>query len=314
VRAILKPRELSEIRYENKFKQVQKVVAAVGVKLSAPDIDRALSGSPIISATPETLDTVIEKIKKEINDVQLQTDTDGVIIKADTLGSLEAMVHEFRIANIMIQKAEVGDVTKRDVVEATTINDPMHSVILAFNVNVNADARELLDESPSVRVFKNDVIYRLLDEYHAFVKEQEAELEKLRSDTLVKPGQFKILPGCVFRQSKPAVVGVRILGGVVKNNTDVILPDGTVVGTVKGLELNGKKIPKATVGMEVAMALDGVTIGRQVKEEDILYVHIPERDSKVLEFEIFETLSNDEKETLEKYLAIRRKDKPFWGK
>jgi Translation initiation factor 2 (IF-2; GTPase) len=122
------------------------------------------------------------------------------------------------------------------------------------------------------------------------------------------------LPGCVFRQSKPAVVGVRILGGVVKNNTDVMLPDGTVVGTVKGLELSGKKVPKATVGMEVAMAIDGVTIGRQVKEEDILYVHIPEKDSKVLEFEIFDTLSADEQETLEKYLVIRRKDKPFWGK
>jgi translation initiation factor 5B len=314
VRALLKPRELSEIRYESKFKQVSKVVAASGVKISAPDIDHALSGSPIISAVPETLDIVIEKIKKEINDVQLQTDTDGIMIKADTLGSLEAMVHEFRKANILIQKAEVGDVTKRDVVEASTNNDPMHSVILAFNVNVNADARDLLEETPSVRVFKNDVIYRLLDEYHDFVKEQENELEKLRSDTLIKPGQFKILPGCVFRQSKPAVVGVRILGGVVKNNTDVILVDGTVVGTVKGLELNGKKIPKATVGMEVAMALDGVTIGRQVKEEDILYVHIPERDSKVLEFEIFDSMSNDEKETFEKYLAIRRKDKPFWGK
>ncbi|WNY28785.1 Translation initiation factor IF-2 [Methanimicrococcus stummii] len=320
VRALLKPRELSEIRYESKFQPIQEVAAAAGVKISAPDIDDALAGAPIISATPETLDAVIEKVKSEIDDVQIQTDTDGVMIKADTIGSLEAMVHEFKKANIQIQKAEVGDITKRDIMEASTINDPKHSVILAFNIKVNPDAQEMLDETldlrmfRNVRVFKNDVIYRILDEYQDFVKEQEEELEKLRSDTLIKPGQFKILPGCVFRQSKPAVVGVRILGGVVKNNTDVMLPDGTVVGTVKGLELNGKKVPKATVGMEVAMALDGVTVGRQVKEEDILYVHIPESDSKVLEFEIFDTLTPDEQETLEKYLVIRRKDKPFWGK
>ncbi|MDV0445989.1 Translation initiation factor IF-2 [Methanimicrococcus sp. At1] len=320
VRALLKPRELSEIRYESKFQPIPEAAAAAGVKISAPDIDDALAGAPIISATPETLDAVIEKVKSEIDDVQIQTDTDGVMIKADTIGSLEAMVHEFKKAGIQIQKAEVGDITKRDVMEASTITDPKHSVILAFNVKVNPDAQEMLDETldlrmfRNVRVFKNDVIYRILDDYQDFVKEQEEELEKLRSDTLIKPGQFKILPGCVFRQSKPAVVGVRILGGVVKNNTDVMLPDGTVVGTVKGLELNGKKVPKATAGMEVAMAIDGVTVGRQVKEEDILYVHIPESDSKVLEFEIFDTLTPDEQETLEKYLVIRRKDKPFWGK
>ncbi|MCL2549821.1 MAG: translation initiation factor IF-2 [Methanimicrococcus sp.] len=314
VRALLKPRELTEIRYENKFKPIQKVTAAAGVKISAPDIEDALAGAPIISATPETLDDVMAKVKSEIDDVQIQTDSDGVMIKADTLGSLEAMVHEFKKAGIMIQKAEVGDVTKRDVMEASTINDPTCSVILAFNIKVNPDALELLDCASSVRIFENDVIYRLLDDYQDFVKKQDEELDKLRSDTLIKPGQFKILPGCVFRQSKPAVVGVRILGGVVKNNTDVMLPDGTVVGTVKGLELSGKKIPKATAGMEVAMAIDGVTIGRQVKEEDVLYVHIPESDSRVLEFEIFETLTPDERETLEKYLAIRRKNKPFWGK
>jgi len=314
VRALLKPRELSEIRYESKFKPIQKITAAAGVKISAPDIENALAGAPLISATPETLDDVIAKVKSEIDDVQIQTDNDGVMIKADTIGSLEAMVHEFKKAGIQIQKAEVGDVTKRDVMEASTIYDSMYSVILAFNVKVNPDALELMDTTPAVRVFKNDVIYRILDDYQEFVKEQEEELEKLRSDTLVKPCQFKILPGCVFRQSKPAVVGVRILGGVVKNNTDVMLPDGTVVGTVKGLELNGKKVQKATVGMEVAMAIDGVTVGRQIKEEDILYVHIPESDSRVLEFEIFNTLTPDEQETLEKYLVIRRKGKPFWGK
>ncbi|MDY0267212.1 MAG: translation initiation factor IF-2 [Methanimicrococcus sp.] len=314
IRALLKPRELSEIRYESKFQTIPEVKAASGVKISAPDIGNALAGAALVQATPETLEEVIERVKAEIDNVQIQTDTEGLMIKADTLGSLEAMVHEFKKADIQIQKAEVGDITKRDVMEASTINDPIHSVILGFNVKINPDAQDLLDETPAVKVFKNDVIYRILDDYQDFVKEQDEELEKLRSDTLIKPGQFKLLPGCVFRQSKPAVVGVRILGGVVKNNSDVMLPDGTVVGTVKGLELNGKKIPKATVGMEVAMAIDGVTIGRQVKEEDILYVHIPESDSKVLEFEIFDTLKADEKETLEKYLAIRRKDKPFWGK
>ena len=54
--------------------------------------------------------------------------------------------------------------------------------------------------------------------------------------------------------------------------------------------------------------------GRQIKEEDILYVNIPERHAKVLEHEIYDSLSNDEKETLDTFLEIRRKGNPFWAK
>jgi translation initiation factor 5B len=314
VRALLKPRELSEIRYESKFQQVNKVTAAAGVKISAPDLEGAIAGAPIRVATEETLEEIVAQVKSEIDEVRIDTGSTGIMIKADTLGSLEALAHEFQKDKVPIRKAEVGDISHRDTVGASTVEDPIYSVIIGFNVKIHSDARDFLQESSNVKVFINDVIYRLIEDYHKYVKEQQEMSEKKIFETIVRPGKFKILPGCVFRQSKPAVVGVRVLGGVVRTNVDIILENGNVVGKIKGLQAEGENIPSARIGKEVAMAIDGATVGRQIKEEDVLYINVPERHAKVLEQEIYESLSTDEKETLDILLGLKRKDNPFWAK
>jgi len=66
VRALLKPRELTEIKYESKFKQVNKVTAAAGVKISAPGLEGALAGAPIRVATEETLDEVVAQVNPRL--------------------------------------------------------------------------------------------------------------------------------------------------------------------------------------------------------------------------------------------------------
>jgi len=314
VRALLKPRELSEIRYESKFQQVNKITAAAGVKISAPGLEGALAGAPIRVATEENLEEIVAQVKSEIDAVRIDTGSEGILIKADTLGSLEALVHEFRKDKVLIRKAEVGDISHRDAVEASIVEDSLYSVIIGFNVKVHSDVRDFLQESSSVKVFTNDVIYRLIEDYQKYVKEQQDISEKKIFETIIRPGKFKVLPGCVFRQSKPAVVGVRVLGGVVRTNADVMLENGSVVGKIKGLQSEGENIPSAKVGKEVAMAIDGATVGRQIKEGDVLYINVPERHAKVLEHEIYDSLSTDEKETLDIFLALKRKDNPFWAK
>ncbi|MEA1985106.1 MAG: translation initiation factor IF-2 [Euryarchaeota archaeon] len=313
VRALLKPRVLGEINTEDRFEQVDQVTAALGLKVAAPNLDDALSGASVRVATADTLDDVIAEVKGEIEDVQIHTDTTGVTIKADTIGSLEALVNELTKEGIPIRKADVGDVSHRDIIEVSAIEDPFYSVIIGFNVNFLPDAKEKVQDT-SIKTFMNDVIYRLIDDYNEWVKAQREMTEKNISEMIIKPGTFKILPNCIFRQSKPAVVGVRIIGGIVKTNVDIATEDGTVVGTIKGLELEGEKIKKATVGMEVAMAIEGPTVGRQIKENDILLTNIPERHAKILEHELYDSLSADELETLDTFLQMKRKDNPFWAK
>jgi translation initiation factor 5B len=313
VRAILKPRALSEINVEDKFKRVSKVTAAVGVKISAPHLDGALSGGSVRVATAETLDAVVEEVRNEVEDVQIDTDQSGITIKADTIGSLEALVNELKKEDIPIRKADVGDISNRDIMEAFATEDPFHSVIVGFNVNILPDAKEKV-QSTGVKVFMNDVIYRLIDDYRDWVKEQRAISEKAVSETIVKPAMFTIMPDCVFRQSKPAVVGVRVIGGTIKTKVDVTTGDGTVVGIVKGLQSRGENVSVATIGMEVAMSIDGPTVGRQINEGDVLYANIPEKHAKILEHELYDSLSADELEALDSFLDIKRRDNPFWAK
>ncbi|TQD23490.1 translation initiation factor IF-2 [Methanolobus vulcani] len=313
IRALLKPRPLSEIKAEEKFQRVSEVTAAVGVKISAPNLDGALAGAPVRVASPDTIDAITEEIKSEIEDVQIDTDTIGITIKADTIGSLEALVNELKKEEIPIRKADVGDISNRDIVEVTAIEDPFFTVIVGFNVKILPDAKDKL-QSTEVTLFLNDVIYRLIDDYKDWVKKQKELAEKEISDTITKPGRFQIMPDCTFRQSKPAVVGVKIIGGVVRTGVDITNTEGEVVGKVKGLEMRGEKVSEAKIGMEVAMAIEGPTVGRQIKEEDTLFVNVPERHAKRMEHEIYDSMTADELETLDAFLAIKRRDNPFWAK
>ncbi|WP_367343794.1 translation initiation factor IF-2 [Methanomethylovorans sp.] len=313
VRAILKPRPLSEIKSEERFQQINKVIAAAGIKISAPNLDGALAGTPLRVVTAETIDKIVKEIKQEVDAVHIDTDTMGITIKADTIGSLEALVNELKKENIAIRKADVGDITHRDIVEVSAIEDPQYSILVGFNVKVLPDAKEKAQLS-NIKLFVNDVIYRLIEDYKEWIDEQKELSEKNISETIVKPAVFQIMRDCIFRQSKPAVVGVKIRSGIVRTNIEITNSDGVVVGKVKGLQLRGENIGTARTGMEVAMAIEGPTVGRQIKEEDILYVNVPERHAKILEHEICASLSADEVEALDAFLDIKRKENPFWAK
>ena len=313
IKALLKPQPLSEIHAEEKFKQVSKITAAIGVKISAPNLDDALAGAPVRVVTPDTAEDVVQEVREEIEEVRIHTDANGIMIKADTIGSLEALVNELQKEDITIRKADIGDISHRDIVEVSAIEDPLHSVIIGFNVGILPDAKEKMQTS-GIKLFMSDVIYTLIDDYKDWVKEKKEESEKSISEMIIKAGQFRIMPDCTFRQSKPAVVGVKITSGIVKTNVDVTTEDGTVVGKIKGLQSSGENIGIARTGMEVAMSLDGPTVGRQIKEGDLLHVNVPERHAKILEHELYDSLKSDEIEALEAFLTIKRRDNPFWAK
>jgi translation initiation factor IF-2 len=61
---------------------------------------------------------------------------------------------------------------------------------------------------------------------------------------------------------------------------------GKVIGpggkTIKGIQEHNENIGSATVGMEVAVAIDGPTVGRQIHEGDMLYVNIPEKHARII--------------------------------
>jgi translation initiation factor 5B len=139
-------------------------------------------------------------------------------------------------------------------------------------------------------------------------------LEKQRFEHVIMPAKIRLLPDCVFRQSNPAVVGVRVLGGKLRSDVNLLKTDGKKVGHLKSMQLRQESIREADAGLEVAISIEGVTIGRQLNIGDDLFVDIPERHVKVLEREMLKTLNASTQEVLEEFTTMRRKADPFWGK
>jgi translation initiation factor 5B len=313
IRALLKPKPNREIRVEERFDRVHKVTAAAGVKILAPDLERAMAGATLRVTDEEHAGAVMAEIEKELEQAKIVTDETGVMVKADTLGSLEAIVKELREVKIPVGRAEVGDISKRDLVNAQTVNDRLYRVILGFNVAMLPEAKDYL-QTTDIKAFNSDVIYHLIDEFRKWETDQRALAEKKRFEEIVRPGKIRYLPNCTFRQSKPAVIGVQVMGGFIKPGVTLIKGDNTKVGVVKQIQERNENISIATVGKEVAISIDGPTAGRQINEGEVYYVDVPEGHSKVLEFQLKDTIKQDELETLMEFVAIKRKDNPFWGR
>ena len=317
IRAILVPKPLDEIRDpRDKFSSVNSVSAAAGVKIAAPELEGALAGAPLY-AVPQGEDPqkYVKLVSEEIEKIRIITDIDGVVLKADTLGSLEAIAEALKRNSVPIRLADVGDVSKRDVVEAGVVkeHEPLYGVVLAFNVKVLPDAEEEA-KNRSIKIFHENIIYRLVDDYLLWLRtKQEAKLEK-EFETLIKPGKIRILEGYVFRRAKPAIVGVEILAGKIKPKYRLVrAKDGEDVGEIQQIQEKGKALPEARQGMQVAISIDKPLVGRHIFEKDVLYVKVPEAHAKALLTTFVDKLTMEEQETLNEYVNLMRKKVPFWA-
>jgi translation initiation factor 5B len=316
VRALLQPKPLSEIRSDDEFEKVEAVVAAEGVKIAAPDLDDAMAGAPIRVVRDQPVDEVVAEVEAELADIEVTTEEEGVTVKADTLGSLEALAGALEEAEIPIMSAEVGDVAPRDVRMAETADQAKHQAILGFNVEVLDDARGLAEQE-DVKLFEHDVIYRLIESFEDHVTEIEEAQQEQVLENITRPARFKILDDHTFRQSDPAVVGVEIRGGLLRRNSHIVNFEGDEperVGLLKTIQDEGEDVDEARTGERVAVSIDGPTVGRQIREGDKLWVEIPEKHAKILEQELGEDISADEREVLSMYLDKHRDRDPFWGK
>ncbi|MDD2778304.1 MAG: translation initiation factor IF-2, partial [Methanocellales archaeon] len=153
-----------------------------------------------------------------------------------------------------------------------------------------------------------------LEDYTTWVKELQSISERKSLEAIVRAGRYRLMLGCIFRKSKPAIVGVKILGGKIKPGVSVIKESGINVGIIKSIQEHGESRNEAVAGKEVAVSIEGPTVGRQIKEGDILYVDIPKKHARIIEQELCETIPADELETLKEFLEIKRKSDPFWAR
>lgn len=317
VRAILVPKPLDEIRDpRDRFSSVEVVSAAAGVKIAAPDLEGALAGAPLYAVGEnESVDKYVRHVSEEVERIRIATDVDGVVLKADTLGSLEAIAENLQRNAVPIRLADVGEVSKRDVVEASVVkeHEPLYGVVLAFNVRVLPDAEEEA-EIKGVKIFKDNIIYHLMDNYLSWLKSQKEAAIEDEFAKLVKPGKLRVLEGYIFRRAKPAIFGVEILAGKIKPKLALVrAKDGREIGEIQQIQEKGEVLPEAGIGMQVAISMDKPVVGRHVFEKDMLYVKVPEEHAKMLLSMFIDKLTAEEQEALKEYVEFMRKKVAFWA-
>jgi len=315
-KTILLPKPLDEMRDpRDKFRPVNEVRAAAGIKIASADLEGVLPGSPVYATSDESKTGELKKlVESEMKSVFIKTDTKGVVLKSDTIGSLEALTDMLKRQSVPIAVADIGHVTHRDVMEALAIkeNDRHLGVVIAFNVKTLQDAQEEADAN-HVRIFQDNVIYSLIDNYTHWVEEDTANEENAIFNELTPVCKFTFLKGYVFRKSNPAVFGVRVNVGTLKQKVAVMNTSGKKIGIIHQLQESGKNIELAKKDQEVAVSIQNITIGRQIDEEEILYSFPPSHEAKLLLKRFSHKLKSEEFQILQEIVELQRKQNPMYG-
>jgi translation initiation factor 5B len=316
IRALLMPQPLDEIRDpKKKFTAITEVPAAAGIKISAPNIEDALPGSPLIVIGDDmTQEKAFAEITREMESVKVQTDKTGIIVKTDTLGSLEALVESLRARDIPIRLADIGDISRRDVMESASVRyeEPLYGAILAFNVKLLPDA-ETEAEEQRIKIFRNDIIYNLMEEYLKWMEEEREAKARKEFETLIQPTKIQILEGYIFRRAKPAIFGIRVEAGVLIPNSIMVNRENEGLGRLTQIQDQGTAVSKAEEGKEVAVSMPTPIVGRHIKERDVLYVDVPEKDARALRHKFATRLTENANKALSELIEIKRKKDPLWA-
>lgn len=308
VRALLEPAPLSEMRdVKSRFIRVKEVSAATGVKIAAPGLENTVAGMPLKVSTEERLEEDKEEIMRIVKETKISVEKEGIIIKADTIGGLEALHKLLKEKNIPIRKAEIGPITKKDIVDAEAIyeKNPFYAVILGFNI----PAEQSIEK---VKIITAPIIYQIIEEFEKWQCELKEALASKEIENLVRPCKLELLPNCVFRQSNPAIIGVEVIAGVLKPNAPLMNKAGEAIAVVKTIQREKENVQKVVRGEQVAISLPGIIVDRHLCEEHFLLSDIPENDFRKLK-ELKRFLCGEEIELLKEIAAIKREKKPLWG-
>ncbi len=317
VKALLLPKPLDEMRDpRDKFRSVTEVISAAGLRIVSPDLEGVLAGSPLYVLRNKDEEKEIRRfIESEVKGTFINnTNSLGVILRCDTIGSLEAIIDMLKKENISIQSADIGHITRRDVLAAHAVKDKDRylGVILGFNVKVLDDAKKEAGER-QVHIFNEKVIYNLVRNYTDWVKYQQEHADSIMFEEIPPICKLQFLKGFVFRRNDPAVFGAEILIGKLRQKNHIINENGGKVGIIHQIQDKGKNIEEARKGMQVAVSIRGPTIGRQINEGDFFYTDLNSRQAKLLIEKFGHRLNEEEKETFEFILNIKRKSDPAYG-
>ena len=314
IKGMFKPKGMSEMRDAgDRWEACDSATAACGLKIVASGLENVLAGTTLRQTnTDDARKTAEIEARKEAT-ISVEIAEEGVVIKADTVGGLEALAFELKRLEIPIRMATVGPVNKRDIITAQCAEDPLNQIILGFSVKGNTEVQSKLEgKDAEIKFISDDIIYRVLENFEEWREQTKAAMDAAARENLVYPGHLLYLKDHTFRNKGPAIVGMRVLGGRVHIGQKIMKIDGTPIGQIKSLRTrDSEDVKEGRQGEELAVAVMGPTVGRHIDEGDEFWVDIPSSHAKRLRKL---DLSPREEEILEEITRLHRKEDHFWGR
>jgi translation initiation factor 5B len=314
VKALFMPKPLDEMRDpRDKFTSVDSVYAASGVKLVSPDLEGVVAGTSVASYTTEAQFLALKtELEREMTSIVSKTGIMGVIVKAGSVGGLEALLRMLEERGIPVRQAEIGDISKNDMVDAQVVgeHDPYLGAILGFDCKILPEAKEYASLTP---IFVSSIIYEVIDNYVDWSIAKHDEDERAALASVTRPCKLKAIPGTFFRKNDPAVFGVEILAGKLKPKVRLMDSKGKELGTVEQIQDQGKSLPEANTGDKVAISVHGPTLGRQVKENDTIYTLPRSHEAKLIRTKYLGALTAAEVDVLNEIMSLKSGTDPMFG-
>ena len=314
VKALFMPKPLDEMRDpRDKFTPVDSVYAAAGVKLVSADLAGVVPGTSVASfKTDREFQELKAEMEKELSNIVVKTDNMGVIVKAGSIGGLEALLRMLEERGIPVRQADIGDISKNDIIDAQVVgeHDPYLGAVLGFDAKVLPEAKDYVGSNP---IFVSAIIYEVIDNYANWaVASREAD-EKAALSNLTRPCKLRVIPGTFFRRNDPAVFGVEISAGTLRPKVRLMSAQGLELGIVQQIQDQGKALSDAKDGDKVAISVDGPTLGRQIKENDVIYTMPKSHEAKALRTKLLGSLTPNERGVLQEIIAIKSPADPMYG-
>jgi len=314
VKALFMPKPLDEMRDpRDKFTAVDEVYAAAGVKLVSPDLEGVIPGSAVVTFRDDAeFEALRSELEKDLGSIRRKSDNVGVVVKAGSIGGLEALLKMLEERAIPVRLADIGDISKAEIIEAESVaeRDPYLGAIIGFDVKVLPEAKEAAGRA---QIITSEVIYDAVEGYVQWTAQKKAEDEKNALQNVTMPAKIKALRGNFFRRNDPAVFGVEVLAGRLRPKVRLMNQKGEEIGVVEQIQDNGKNIQEASKGMQVAISVKGPTLGRTIKEDEDLYTFPTSNDAKILRGKYATTLGPDDQQALEEIVAIRSAKDMLYG-
>lgn len=157
-----------ELTQQSAYVHHKECKAALGVKISAPGLEKAIAGARLyVAQDDDEIEAYKDMAMEDLTSLAkfVEKSGKGVWVQASTLGSLEALLTFLQQMKIPVFNFGIGPIHKNTIVRAATMLDkaPEYAVLLAFDVQVEKEAEELAKKA-GMKIFSGMFLVHILEE------------------------------------------------------------------------------------------------------------------------------------------------------